>query len=192
MSTPAQPNVNQTGQITGDGNTQFIAVGDIIVQPPAHDPAPPPTPKPRTLNRWLGVVAIGGLALGGATPLVVSIVHPRPAIVHATPAGAPIRVASSPRISAPNHLAAALNVSANTPPRTPRPESVTQVRFDPPAAIPVVQEPGQWPNGKSALCNDGSFSPSLSRPGTCAGHAGVAVWRYPKDHPYWRSNNRAA
>jgi hypothetical protein len=42
-----------------------------------------------------------------------------------------------------------------------------------------------WPEGKSALCRDGSYSPSHHRAGTCSGHGGVAAWRYAADHSYW-------
>ncbi|MGW5146390.1 DUF3761 domain-containing protein [Rhodococcus koreensis] len=39
--------------------------------------------------------------------------------------------------------------------------------------IPV---PGSSPTGASARCNDGSYSYSQSRRGTCSGHGGVAEW----------------
>jgi hypothetical protein len=43
-----------------------------------------------------------------------------------------------------------------------------------------------WPDGKSALCRDGTFSPSQTRSGTCSHHRGVAEWRFAADDPYWR------
>lgn len=43
-----------------------------------------------------------------------------------------------------------------------------------------------WPNGKTAMCNDGWFSASHTRSGTCSGHGGVLEWRYPASHPIWR------
>ena len=48
------------------------------------------------------------------------------------------------------------------------------------------ERPSAWPQGKTALCNDGSFSPSQSRSGTCARHDGVAHWRYAAADPFWR------
>lgn len=38
-----------------------------------------------------------------------------------------------------------------------------------------------WPDGKTALCNDGWYSASLHRSGTCSTHHGVAYWRSPAD-----------
>ena len=32
------------------------------------------------------------------------------------------------------------------------------------------------PSGATALCNDGTYSYSLSRRGTCSWHGGVALW----------------
>jgi len=49
-----------------------------------------------------------------------------------------------------------------------------------------VDPPSAWPLGKTALCNDGSFSPSRSRSGTCARHDGVAHWRYAAADPFWQ------
>lgn len=49
-----------------------------------------------------------------------------------------------------------------------------------------VDPPNAWPLGKTALCNDGSFSLSHSRSGTCARHEGVAHWRYAAADPFWR------
>jgi len=43
-----------------------------------------------------------------------------------------------------------------------------------------------WPNGKTAMCNDGWFSASHTRSGTCSGHGGVLEWRYPTSHPIRR------
>lgn len=51
--------------------------------------------------------------------------------------------------------------------------------------------PSEWPAGTSALCNNGEFSPSHTRSGTCSGKDGVAFWRYPSDHPYWRLGGEA-
>ena len=51
--------------------------------------------------------------------------------------------------------------------------------------VAISQSPPSWPEGKSARCRDGWYSSSPTRSGTCAGHGGVAVWRYAADHPFW-------
>jgi hypothetical protein len=43
-----------------------------------------------------------------------------------------------------------------------------------------------WPEGKTAVCNDGWFSASHTRSGTCSSHGGVLEWRYPASHAIWR------
>jgi hypothetical protein len=54
------------------------------------------------------------------------------------------------------------------------------------AAHRPLSPPSVWPEGKSALCNDGWYSPSHTRSGTCSAHEGVAYWRFPADDPFWR------
>src|SRR3954469_11166471 len=39
--------------------------------------------------------------------------------------------------------------------------------------------PRDWPDEKTAFCNDGWFSASHTRSGTCSSHGGVLEWRYP-------------
>jgi len=51
----------------------------------------------------------------------------------------------------------------------------------PPAAAPAVQSPAQpippqHPSDASALCNDGTYSYSQHRRGTCSHHGGVKLW----------------
>jgi len=65
------------------------------------------------------------------------------------------------------------------------------VTFEAPAPIPVVAEPTVWPEGTSALCKNGQYSESQSRSGTCSWRGGVAFWRYPAAHPYWRRGSEA-
>jgi hypothetical protein len=36
-----------------------------------------------------------------------------------------------------------------------------------------------WPTDATAKCNDGSFSNSQTRQGTCKGHSGVLIWKIP-------------
>ena len=43
-----------------------------------------------------------------------------------------------------------------------------------------------WPEAKTALCRDGSYSASHHRPGTCSSHGGVERWRFAADDPFWR------
>jgi Protein of unknown function (DUF3761) len=64
---------------------------------------------------------------------------------------------------------------------------------DPGASIGAqpLSPPAAWPTGMSALCNNGEFSASHSRAGTCSGNAGVAFWRYPRNHAYWRGGSEA-
>src|SRR4051794_13742587 len=49
-----------------------------------------------------------------------------------------------------------------------------------------LSRPSAWPEGKTALCRDGWYSPSLHRSGTCSNHGGVAYWRFPADDPLAR------
>lgn len=197
MST--QHGVAQNTSIGGNDHEVMIAGRDIIVQRPAHDPATAPARegKPRPMSRWLGILMIGGLALGSTAPLLLPALRPRPAAVRATsPAGSPIPVASTGGTSrvpgASNHIAAAPRPAERTPAQTPRSEPVTRVPSHPSSIVrAIVKEPGQWPDGKSALCRDGSFSASQHRGGTCSRHQGVAFWRYDADHPYWQSGRAA-
>jgi hypothetical protein len=46
--------------------------------------------------------------------------------------------------------------------------------------------PSVWPEGKTALCKDGEYSPSRHRSGTCSRHGGVVYWRFAADDPFWR------
>lgn len=39
-----------------------------------------------------------------------------------------------------------------------------------------ISRPGDDPRGATARCNDGTYSYSQNRRGTCSGHGGVAVW----------------
>lgn len=39
-----------------------------------------------------------------------------------------------------------------------------------------IARPGDGPSGASARCNDGTYSYSQNRRGTCSGHGGVAEW----------------
>lgn len=55
------------------------------------------------------------------------------------------------------------------------------------AARAPLQPPAVWPDGASALCGDGRFSESDTRPGTCSRHGGVAQWRYAAEDPHWRN-----
>jgi hypothetical protein len=52
-------------------------------------------------------------------------------------------------------------------------------------AVTQIPDPS-WPEGKTALCRDGWYSASQHRSGTCSSHDGVAQWRFPADHPFWR------
>lgn len=64
---------------------------------------------------------------------------------------------------------------------------VTLTQLDSPPSLPST-----WPIAMTALCNDGSFSDSRTRTGTCAHHDGVAHWRYDRGHAIWRQPARRA
>jgi hypothetical protein len=51
---------------------------------------------------------------------------------------------------------------------------------------PPPARPSAWPAQMTALCNDGQFSGSRNRSGTCSGHDGVAHWRYAATDSIWR------
>ncbi|WP_299577587.1 DUF1524 domain-containing protein [uncultured Williamsia sp.] len=95
----------------------------------------------------------------GATPPAMSAA-PRPAPTRtstATPAPAPTTRAYVPPPA--------------TTPYTPAPAPA----YEPPAqAAPDVD--ASVPSGATAICNDGTFSKSKSRSGTCSRHGGVAKW----------------
>lgn len=76
----------------------------------------------------------------------------------------------------------------------PRPVSVPVTRSTVIPTPPTVitdrpAEPSiriEWEAGSTAQCRDGWFSHSHHRSGTCSGHHGVAVWRYPATDPIWK------
>jgi Protein of unknown function (DUF3761) len=45
--------------------------------------------------------------------------------------------------------------------------------------------PSALPSVVTAVCRDGTPSPSRHRSGTCSRHGGVAEWLYPASHPVW-------
>jgi hypothetical protein len=90
---------------------------------------------------------------------------PPPDSAQPVPAGAPHRRLG--RITGGLALAAALVIGTLLPPAR-------------------LSRPALWPEGTTALCRDGRYSPSHHRSGTCSSHGGVAYWRFPTDDPLWR------
>ena len=56
------------------------------------------------------------------------------------------------------------------PTRTPAPPTLA-----PPTALPLPTQPS-YPSGATAICNDGTYSFSQHRRGTCSHHGGVRQW----------------
>jgi hypothetical protein len=56
----------------------------------------------------------------------------------------------------------------------------------------ALTRPVVWPEGKSALCNDGWYSASRHHSGTCSSHGGVAFWRDGTPAPDGRSSEALA
>jgi len=70
------------------------------------------------------------------------------------------------------------------PPISPPSDSIGAISVRrpsrPPDSVTV-----SWEAGSTAQCHDGWFSHSHHRSGTCSGHRGVAVWRYPATDTIW-------
>ena len=67
---------------------------------------------------------------------------------------------------------------APTPTPTPTTAPILIKASPSPTATPTVYAPPQqtYPSGASAICNDGTYSYSAHRQGTCSHHGGVAQW----------------
>jgi hypothetical protein len=63
---------------------------------------------------------------------------------------------------------------APTPSPTPTPTPAPS-----PGGIPTCAAPPAAPAGSTAVCNDGTFSQSQNRSGTCSSHSGVQCWICP-------------
>lgn len=175
---------NQTANVNGDGNSVFIAKGDMHISFPQPvnglTSALARDPKPRRLGWWLSSSAVA-LALTGLIANSPVFRPGQPAPVAATaqmasiPVLSPSTSASNPRSPKPADTPGRSRTVAGAPSRS---SSTAENRRPSP--------PATWPDGKSAMCKDGWFSESQRRSGTCSGHDGVAHWRYPEDHPYWQ------
>lgn len=193
MDQPAQS--NQTANVTGDGNMVVIVNGDLngplptLSSPP---PAPAPNPRPRRSGWWLGSsTAAVALAITGLIANSLVFHHEPP-----NPVAATSHIAFNPVVSSPAAADLSRSVKAADSP-APSPPGRNNPAHSLPAAdarsrSPATSEnqpllpPDTWPDGKSALCNDRSFSASQRRSGTCSWHGGVAHWRYPAEHSYWQ------
>lgn len=191
MSAPAEPSVTQDVDVQGNDNEVNIAGRDIR--------------KNITYilslsgSRWIGLGAVA-VVLGGVIPLAIFDPPPvktsvsfRQTFETVPVAAATSRIAAAPNARGTVRLAKATRprIDETMTPSAPAPKSITQVSYEPSAPAAVMAEPTEWPEGSSALCRDGSYSPSQTRSGSCAGHHGVAVWRYPADHPYWNRQGQA-
>lgn len=70
-------------------------------------------------------------------------------------------------------------VTSSAPRPTAQPQvSAPQPQQPPPPQVSAPQEPApsNHPAGASAICNDGTYSYSANRRGTCSHHGGVAQW----------------
>jgi hypothetical protein len=69
------------------------------------------------------------------------------------------------------------------------PLAINLIKPNPPTPIPTIQPTSTpvpyiapapirpvHPAGATALCNDGTYSYSANRRGTCSHHGGVAIW----------------
>ena len=82
-----------------------------------------------------------------------------------------ITLAAAQRLIATNWRIA-FDTYIGAPVAKPTPAPTTQAS-PPPVTSPPVQGP---PAGATALCNDGTYSHSQHRSGTCSHHGGVAIW----------------
>lgn len=162
MDDDARP--NQTGNITGNGNTVIFIGRDMY---PPSPPTAVPTNTSRRTRRWLGAYATL-LTVVSTAALGISMIPP-PADPEPRTFTAPAQIAVTPRLSPPARIAVAAPVSSS-------------------ARIGIKAPPKtiQWPTQASALCRDRTFSSSQRRSGTCSWHGGVAHWRFDADHPHWR------
>ncbi len=72
-----------------------------------------------------------------------------------------------------------LPVATALPPPTPTPFPTPTLAPTPTPAntqVPNVNEPSTHPAGATAICNDGTYSFSANRRGTCSRHGGVRQW----------------
>lgn len=189
MSAPAETGVSQDVNIDGRDHKVNIAGGDVNIIYILS----------LSLFRWVGGFAVAAAVLGVLIPLATSdapSVRTSPPFhqTFGTLSGATAigQIAAVPRVGEAKQNARATRHDIGERPSPPAPAqpAISQVSFETPAR-PILSEPAEWPQGKSALCRDGSFSASQHRPGTCANHDGVAFWRYPAGHPYWSRGNEA-
>jgi hypothetical protein len=134
--------------------------------------------------RLSAAVAAGLLALGLATGCgpadaagVTTPATPTPTVVTTTPAAAsptpaPVASATTAVVAAPTTEAAA---AAPTTAAAVSCQS-NEYRNSSGHCVPRPTQAPAPPPGASAICNDGSYSFSEHRRGTCSGHGGVRTW----------------
>ena len=88
-----------------------------------------------------------------APPPTTTVVPPPPVTTHAAAAPAPPPQTHSPAACGADQYRNVDGVCVNRPVAAPAP-----------------------PSGATAKCNDGTYSFSQHRQGTCSGHGGVAIW----------------
>jgi hypothetical protein len=158
-STPAPGSDSRTSHLSGlfraDGRSRRIAYG---------------------ARRWVLLPTVGLLTACGSTAVANTVATPTapPAISALNPA---THTTAAP---APTAAPTALPTAPPTAPPTARP---TPAPTAPPAAPPAQQPASSgfdhnaaYAAGASAICNDGSWSYSAHRSGTCSYHDGVNWW----------------
>jgi uncharacterized protein YraI len=110
-----------------------------------------------------------------APTLVVMPVGAKVAVGSCTSAWCAVNFQGQPGFAAAVYLTPAnASVSSAEGPRASGPGYTNSKGIWVPSPVNTVD--GQPPAGASAQCNDGSFSFSMSRRGTCSHHGGVRRW----------------
>ena len=155
----------------------FFLVSVVVVGLTA---TPTPTPTPVGHSSALAAPApttsspAAPPALPAPPPAPVVAVAPAPAAV-VPPAAAPATSTDPAPAAAPAHASAPAPALAPVDPASSCDEATNYVNSDGVCVPRPVAAPSA-PAGATAQCNDGTYSFSRHRQGTCSGHHGVANW----------------
>lgn len=159
----------------------YVAAGFVLLVGVAAFSAPPPPPA--TVAAPAPLAATSTPAPAVVVPAVVPAEVVPPAVVPpaSTPTPAPVAVppaAPRPTAAAPRSASRPTYATPSRPRTTARVPAAGNARGDTYTNVDgdQVQRPvaGARPAGATAQCNDGTWSSSRHRSGTCSGHGGVA------------------
>ncbi|WP_328449381.1 DUF3761 domain-containing protein [Amycolatopsis sp. NBC_00438] len=123
-----------------------------------------------------------------ATPTYsVPVTTEAPATTSALPttSDVPVATTAAPKTVAPKAVAPKVVAPKTTAAKAPAPKTTAKPAPQPAACGAdyyrnsdgnCVHRPSDNPSGATAICNDGSYSYSQHRSGTCSGHGGVRTW----------------